>query len=100
MSDLGALAPDDEGLAQGEINALRAALRTSPPPDILALEALIGQLHLLTKHHREHITRQAHQLELEALGALLTRQAADLRALAQRLQQLARWLPPERSDQN
>jgi hypothetical protein len=79
---------------------IRLALASAPPPDMAELVRLLEQLQPLIEHQDETIAHQARLLELRILGASLSQQAAGLRALAGRLQQLARWLPPEHPEQN
>lgn len=91
---------DDQDNAPEALAAIRLALASSPSPDQAALALLLERLQPLIEHHDETIAHQARLLELRILGASLSQQAEGLRALAGQLQQLARWLPPERPEQN
>jgi hypothetical protein len=86
---------------EGELlRSVRSALQATPAPDLAQLHQLIERLAPLVNHSEALVAAQARQLELRALGAMFTAQAAAMRGLAQQLQQVAHWLPPERAEQN
>lgn len=78
--------------------AAREQLAASPGG--AALEALQARCQALAAGPDPLVADAAAIVELRVLGAILTHQAAELRALAAGLTRAARWLPPSRVGHN
>jgi hypothetical protein len=69
-------------------------------PELETLEQLANQALMLTQSTDRRVADAAQQLELRLLGAILIGQAALLVHLAQELQRVAQWLPPDQPERN
>lgn len=82
------------------IRTVRAELHALTNPTLDQLAHLLERLKPAVEHPELLLAAQARQLELHLLSAIWTEQAAILRRLGEQLQRLARWLPPDRVEQN
>jgi hypothetical protein len=83
--------------------ALRDAARgllAQTEPALDSLELLADQARVLAQSADRPVADAAQQLELRLLGAILAGRAVLLVRLAQELQRLARWLPPDQPERN
>ena len=69
-------------------------------PELDTLEQLADQARMLTQSTDRRVADVAQQLELRLLGAILIQHAALLVHLAQELQRVAQWLPPDQPERN
>jgi hypothetical protein len=95
--------PEDMLEDAGRLAALRDAARrllAQTEPALDNLERLADQARALAQSIDQPVADAAQQLELRLLGAILAGRAALLVRLAQELQRLARWLPPDQPEQN
>ena len=94
---------DDVPGERDHLIALRDAavrLLAHSAPELEVLEQLADQVRVLAQSTDPHVADAAQRLELRLLGALLSRRAVLLRQLAQELQRVAHWLPPDQPEQN
>jgi hypothetical protein len=83
--------------------ALRDAARRllgQTEPALETLEWLADQARELTQSTDRLVADAAQQLELRLLGAILAGHATLLVRLAQELQRVAQWLPPDHPERN
>ena len=89
---------DAERLAALQDAVQRLLAQTEP--ELETLEQLADQARMLTQSADPQVADAAQRLELRLLGAILIGQAALLVHLAQELQRLAQWLPPDQPERN
>ena len=95
--------PEDIPEDAGRLATLRDAARqllAQTEPALDNLEQLADQARVLAQSADRPVADAAQQLELRLLGAILAGHAALLVRLAQELQRLARWLPPDQPERN
>lgn len=83
-----------------QIAAIRALLVAPEPLPLPDLEALQERLRPLAASADPVVAEAAGRVELRLLGAIMTAHGAAMRAMGEKVRQLARWLPPERPGDN
>jgi hypothetical protein len=91
--------PEDAGRLAALQDAVQRLLAQTEP-ELETLEQLADQARMLTQSTDRRVADAAQRLELRLLGAILIGQAALLVHLAQELQRVAQWLPPDQPERN
>jgi hypothetical protein len=83
-----------------QIAAIRAVLIDARELTLPDLEALKEQLRPLAASADPLVAEAAGRVELRLIGAIMSAHGAAMRAMGEKVRQLARWLPPERPGDN